>query len=130
MGREGGNGWFYVIYKAFEGKDLIANGPVELSPVDYDCSIFPNNTTAVTDVDNKQKSLRLTASLVSEILIIENTIKNNITAEIIDLFGNKIAAFLVTQGDHSYPISRLITGTYFLVYPEGTLLRSIPFVKI
>ena len=117
-------------YKAFEGKDLIANGPVEVRPADYDCRLFPNSTTAITDVDNKQKSLRLKASIIDDFLQIESRINKNIAIDIIDLFGNKIKNFSVTPGDNSYPISEIIVGTYFLVYSDDNILRSIPFVKI
>lgn len=112
-------------YPAFEGKDLSPRHPVELGYLDYDCSLFPEVSTAVTTITEKEVKIYPNPSSGTINLEWERTLPRQI--QVLDAQGRLLQTHVSKQANAQVFITN--SGIYFLQI-NSELGRSVQKVVV
>ena len=97
-------------YPAFEGRTIIADAPIELNPIDYDCELFTSTTHPEIHVNTAQ--MQLFPNPVNDELSVLSTTPERIYFEVFSSRGR-----LVTSGYFfqtlNLPVTSYAQGLYF-----------------
>ncbi len=100
-------------YSAFEGKDLTPKGPIELEPIDYDCTIFDGQFTSINKI-HKLEDLELTSNLIEDNIRLINHKSQNLDISLLNQSGTELLSyssrnFYINLETNNYP-----AGLYYL----------------
>ncbi len=120
-------------YPAFENKELIPIGPIEINPLPSDCEIFEEedistNTMQMTVLEN----VSIQSNPIFDQLIIENTASKLLTIELYNLRGQILINDITNTAINRYNTQQLIKGFYFvkIINKENNQIFTQKIVKL
>lgn len=134
---QGGTTRFNAVFRAhryapdfngFDGKELIARVPIELSPIDIGCMITDATTTATADIENGEIDISIGPNPVSDFVYVNfNHFHNsNLNFEIYSINGELIDSGQLGLKNERIELNGLIQGLYVLRLIED---RKTIFLK-
>ena len=115
---------FYPLnYSAFVGQNLIPQGPLELNPIAYNCSMTLNS-----EYLSKNERLKIFPNPVREVVNIEGPSDKKLFFSI-----NEITGRIICEGDFTsrleFPVAELSSGIYFIKFKGENTDEVIRFIK-
>nr|HMU03739.1 T9SS type A sorting domain-containing protein [Saprospiraceae bacterium] len=104
----------------------------------YDDALSPNQVLALYDPETSNISevsigndIQISPNPVNQFLTIKSSNQKQFSEIIItDLSGKNIQTVYDWKGENSLDVSQLVQGIYFLTLKQGSILKSIQFLKI
>ncbi len=118
---------YAVDYPAFKNRDLSPQGPIELDPIPYDCSIF-DGTVANRKIPLPQLEIR--QNPVAEYLHITKENGRRLVIRIFNVTGQLLLEKESAEEQLAIPVEHLISGLYFVQISEPHLNGSTLVKKI
>ena len=109
-------------FPAFDGKDLISQGPLETSPLPSNCQIYGDGVANQNIFDRKE--LNIYPNPATDILSIKWNSSKKESLKIYNLIGQEVANYDSTNGEAIIDVSNWEKGVYF------TRIGNSPLEKI
>ena len=117
-------------YEGFVGRDLSADTPIELNPIDYDCEIF-ELITATENVNYLTDKIKIRPNPVTSHLNIENSSEQEIRVIVFDVAGRKLEERRERDAFFQMNLNHYQKGIYFVkFYNNNNLFLTKKIVKI
>ena len=118
-------------YEAFEGRDLTADTPIELNPIDYECKIYELLTTAES-VNVLSDKIKIHPNPVNSHLNVENSSGEKIRVLVFDAAGRALDEWHGRDALFQMNVNHYQKGIYFIkiYYDKNNLFVTEKFVKI
>ncbi len=111
-------------YPAFDSKDMTQGEPVELNPVDYNCS----TSTNISETQNQAAAYKLLTNLIQDQL--QLWVLGPCQALIFDSSGKQHKQLYLNSGDNQLLIHDLASGIYFLQMQIDNDVHTRRFCKL
>lgn len=99
---------------AFVGKTLLPGDPVELSPDNYDCTIFGTITSAAQPKTGSPESLKILGQPIHQTLRLESPFEQPIDLTLYSPTGHPLHRWTISKGIHQFDLTELPNGLYLL----------------
>ncbi len=110
-------------YPAFEGRDLTPMGPLELEPLDYECTIYEEDTsTAIQDL-TLLEGIRVQNNPFSERLSIANTAMVHCRMNVFDAVGHAVFETEITTSNLVIDTHTWQKGMYIVHFYKDNLTK-------
>lgn len=118
-------------YPAFDGKDLTPGDPIEINPIEYECTIFEEATVS-TDGLEVSNSIGALINNIGEVLAIRNVKSDLLKADIYSMDARLLKRVNCSKGETEINLSLHPSGMYILhLYTEDhKAFETYKFIKI
>lgn len=107
-------------YSAFTGRDMTPGLPLEINPVNQDCVVFPDSTTAIFDLE-QNLGLSIISNCSEGFLEIQSNQESNIKMSVLNLQGQKLLQSEISQGFNTIDFSGLSPSIYLVQFCDQEL---------